>query len=76
MAGRAIECNQADIFLGGVFALEQSAVVDDALRRVQSGNVDFGDAMLAAEAVAAGACVASFDNDFAKFPDVVRRAWV
>ena len=38
--------------------------------QVETANVDFGDDYQAAEAVLSGAGVASFDEDFARFPDV------
>lgn len=55
----------------GVFEVEEEVRLLDALVRVKTANVDFGDAWLAATATAAGESVASFDEDFAKFPDVV-----
>lgn len=59
----------------GVFVSDEAAIINDALRRVKAHNVDFGDAMLAAEAVASGMSVASFNNDFKKFSDVIRHDW-
>ena len=40
------------------------------LARVKTANVDFGYAYLAAEAALNGAEVASFDEDFARYPEV------
>ncbi len=54
----------------GVLEIEQEPRLLDALARVRSANVDFGDAWLAATAVEAGEAVASFDEDFGQFPDV------
>lgn len=54
----------------GVFELEAEARLLDALARVRTANVDFGDAWLAATAAEAGEPVASFDEDFGKFSDV------
>lgn len=59
---------------GGVFELEDEKVVLDALARVARVNVDFGDAYLAARAAAAREPVATFDEDFRKFPDVAVHA--
>jgi predicted nucleic-acid-binding protein len=42
----------------------------DALARFKATNCDFFDCYLAAQAVASGVGVASFDKDFAKFTDV------
>ena len=44
----------------------------DALTRYEKKNVDFAEALLAAEAVALGVRPASFDRDLASFPDVKR----
>lgn len=49
---------------------EHDAWLVDALERVIAHNVDFGDAFLAASAVSADNCVATFDRDFRKFKDV------
>lgn len=54
----------------GVLEVEREARLLDALARVRAANVDFGDAWLAATAVEAGEAVASFDEDFGRFPDV------
>jgi len=59
----------------GAIEVEQEHLLDLALERVIAANVDFGDAMLAAEAVAAGDEVASFDKDFSRFSDVQRYVW-
>lgn len=56
----------------GVFEAEDELRLLDALARVQTANVDFGDAWLAATAVEAGETVATFDDDFAAFADVRR----
>lgn len=44
----------------------------DALARYEKKNVDFAEALLAAEAVALGVRPVSFDRDLDKFPDVKR----
>jgi len=54
------------------FRLSESQRVLDALARVQSAKVDFGDAYLASTASETGTQVASFDCDFDKFSDVKR----
>lgn len=54
----------------GAAEFEQEACLIDALERVITKNVDFGDAYLAASAVIANDHVASFDRDFKKFSDV------
>ncbi|MSU51733.1 MAG: PIN domain-containing protein [Opitutus sp.] len=54
----------------GVFEVEYEVRLLAALARVRTANVDFGDAWLAAAAGEAGEAVASFDEDFGKFPDV------
>jgi predicted nucleic-acid-binding protein len=46
--------------------------VFDALTRYEKTNVDFAEALLAAEAVALGVRPVSFDRDLDKFPDVKR----
>jgi predicted nucleic-acid-binding protein len=42
----------------------------DALARFKATNCDFYDCYLAAQAVASGVGIASFDKDFSKFKDV------
>ena len=54
----------------GVFDVEHELRLLDALGRVRTVRVDFGDAWLAASAKEAGEAVASFDQDFSKFADV------
>jgi predicted nucleic acid-binding protein len=54
----------------GVVEFEHEHCLLDALRRVISENVDFGDAYLAARAAHAGDLVASFDHDLKKFKDI------
>ena len=54
----------------GVVEFEEEECLVDALQRVISGEVDFGDAYLAASAVGANDLVASFDRDFRRFKDV------
>jgi predicted nucleic-acid-binding protein len=44
----------------------------DALARYEKTNVDFAEALLAAEAVALGVRPASFDRDLDKFTDIKR----
>jgi predicted nucleic acid-binding protein len=46
----------------------------DALNRFHTTNCDFYDCYLAAQAVASGAGIASFDHDFSKFNDVTHLA--
>ncbi len=67
-----VECARvlAQVVRTGVCEVENEALVLATLARVEAANVDFGDAYLAAEAVASGAGVASFDEDFGRFPDV------
>jgi len=60
----------------GVFTTEKEFLILDALGRVKSNNVDFGDAMLAAESCAGNQAIASFDTDFKRFPDVKLHSWV
>ncbi len=55
----------------GVLEFEHEARLLDTLARVRTAKVDFGDAWLAATAVETGDAVASFDEDFGRFPDVV-----
>jgi predicted nucleic acid-binding protein len=54
------------------FTLSEPQRILDALGRVQSANVDFGDAYVASAAAEAGIDVASFDTDLDKFSDVKR----
>jgi predicted nucleic acid-binding protein len=54
----------------GIAEFEHETPLLDALQRVIAENVDFGDAFLAANAVARQDSVASFDRDFRKFKDV------
>ena len=54
------------------FRLAERLRVLDALARVQSANVDFGDAYIAACAAEAAIPVASFDRDLDRFADVLR----
>jgi predicted nucleic acid-binding protein len=56
---------------GGIRTLDEEIVVD-ALKRFREKNVDFADAMLAAQAVAMKIQPASFDSDLDKFADVKR----
>ena len=53
----------------GVYCPSLDPVLD-ALARFKATNCDFFDCYLAAQAVASGIGVASFDKDFAKFTDV------
>ena len=55
----------------GVVEVAEEPRLLDAFARVRSANVDFGDAWLAATAVETGEAIASFDEDFGKFPDVI-----
>lgn len=59
----------------GIFLLEKEPLVLDALGRVKAHNVDFGDAMLAAESTSEGRAIASFDSDFKRFKDVKLHSW-
>ena len=52
------------------FRLQEPQRIRDALARVQSANVDFGDAYLAATAFETHTGVASFDHDLEKFSDI------
>ncbi len=54
------------------FHLPESRRILDGLNRVQSANVDFGDAYIASAAAEAKMAVASFDRDLDKFSDVKR----
>ena len=54
------------------FRLMERNRILDALARVQSANVDFGDAYLAASAAETSTPVLSFDRDLDKFPGVTR----
>jgi predicted nucleic acid-binding protein len=54
----------------GAIEFEEEACLLDALQRVISEDVDFGDAYLAASAVGANDLVASFDRDLMRFKDV------
>lgn len=51
---------------------DECSVVLDALARYEKKNVDFAEALLAAEAAALGVRPASFDRDLDKFSDVKR----
>ena len=57
------------IVRAGVHCLALDSILD-ALARFKATNCDFFDCYLAAQAVASGIGVASFDKDFAKFTDV------
>jgi len=54
------------------FQLQEPQRIRDALARVQSANVDFGDAYLAATAFETHTAVAWFDHDLEKFSDITR----
>jgi predicted nucleic acid-binding protein len=54
--------------------VEKRKRVLDALKRVASANVDFGDGYLAATAAEQGDQIASFDEDLQAFPDVTTTA--
>lgn len=54
----------------GVIEFEHENCLLDALQRVISENVDFGDAYLAARAIQAKDMVASFDRDMRSFKDL------
>jgi predicted nucleic acid-binding protein len=49
---------------------ENALIVTDALQRITSPKISFGDAYLAASAVHAGEAVASFDRHLSGFQDV------
>jgi predicted nucleic acid-binding protein len=53
-----------------VFELENETRVLDTLQHVEKLNVDFGDAYLAVTATESGDSIASFDQDFKKFPQI------
>jgi len=55
----------------GVIALDREVMLD-ALRRFSAKNVDFADALLAAQAASMKLSPASFDRDLDKFEDVKR----
>lgn len=59
-----------DVLNTPAFRLHEPQIVNDALRRVQLANVDFGDAYLAAMAHSTNTGVASFDHDLGKFSDI------
>jgi predicted nucleic acid-binding protein len=58
------------LVLAGVVDFEHPDCLVDALKRVLSENVDFGDAYLAARAAVSKDLVASFDRDLGKFSDI------
>ena len=60
----------------GVLEIEREAILADALARTIAANVDLGDAVLAARAAASGDTIATFDQDFVRFPDVRCHQWV
>ena len=64
-----------DLLRTGILHVPRMGVLMEALLRVETANVDFGDALLAAEAAANNIPVASFDTDFDKFPDVRQFKW-
>ena len=64
-----------DLLRTGILQVPGIDVLMDALSRVETANVDFGDALLAAEATASSIPVASFDIDFDKFPDARQFEW-
>ncbi|HUO07155.1 MAG TPA: PIN domain-containing protein [Phycisphaerae bacterium] len=69
---RVVAQTLASVLNTPAFHLSESHRILDALARVQSSNVDFGDAYIASTAAAAGYPVASFDADLDKFADVTR----
>jgi predicted nucleic acid-binding protein len=62
----------ANVLNTPAFRLSERGRVLDSLARVQSTNIDFGDAYLAAWAYETGTAVASFDRDLDKFDDIKR----
>jgi len=62
----------ANVLNAPAFRLAEHKRMLDALARVQSANVDFGDAYLAATAAETATPIASFDRDLDKFADVTR----
>ncbi len=62
----------AEVLNTPAFRLHEPQRITDALRRVQSANVDFGDAYLAATASGTNTGVASFDSDIDRFTDITR----
>ena len=61
---------QPFLFHGGVDC-PGASVLADALKRFTAKKVDFMDAYLAAQSLATGTPVCSFDKDFRKFKDIV-----
>lgn len=59
----------------GLVSCENDSVVIDALRRITSNKISFGDAYLAACAVHAQESVASFDRHLTTFTDVKVYGW-
>ncbi len=57
------------LFHGGI-ECPGGKVLDDALSRFASKNVDFLDAYLAAQALVLDVPVSTFDKDFRKFKDI------
>ena len=53
-----------------VIEVDDRSRVLDALERIVSANVDFGDGYLAATAAEDGAGIASFDEDLRRFQDI------
>ena len=69
---RSAAITLADVLNTSAFRLHESQLINDALRRVQLANVDFGDAYLAATAHSTNTGVASFDSDLGRFTDITR----
>lgn len=60
----------SDLVASPGMELEQLAIHRDALERYANSKLHFVDCLIAAHAVVADISVATFDNDFKKFPDV------
>jgi predicted nucleic acid-binding protein len=72
-----IDRRRTALILAGVlntpaFSLAEHDRILDALARVASTNVDFGDAYIAATGADTQTAIASFDRDLDKFADVKR----
>jgi len=75
MGRKEIAALLQDLLRTGILEVAEIDVLMDALSRVETANVDFGDALLAAESAADDIPVASFDTDFDKFPDARQFEW-
>lgn len=69
--GETAKLLKAIVSAVGVVAVDREVILD-ALRRYAAKNVDFADALLAAQAVSLKLSPASFDRDLDKFDDLKR----